>query len=123
VCSSDLAGLTAGAPRPATASSDNPRGPARARPVERRRAALRVLAAWRDIGRDLVVAASGARREIRHVDLLEELDAAAAHLDVASLIAFLDRLDGLAAAIEAYASPELVLDDLVLAWPRIRVRA
>ena len=39
-------------------------------------------------------------------------------VDGSELVAFLDRLDGLGAAIDAYASPELVLDDLLLRWPR-----
>ncbi len=60
----------------------------------------------------------GARSRIRQLDLLEELDAAAPQVDVDQLVAFLDRLDGLGAAIDAYASPELVLDDLLLRWPR-----
>jgi len=38
-------------------------------------------------------------------------------VDGDQLVAFLDRLDGLAAAIDQYASPELVLDDLLLRWP------
>ena len=50
----------------------------------------------------------GARAGIRQLDLLEELDAAAPAVDGDELVAFLDRLDGLGAAIEAYASPELV---------------
>ena len=53
------------------------------------------------------------------MDLLEDLEAAAARVDHTALIAFLDRLDGLGAAIEAYANPELVLDHLVLAWPHL----
>ena len=36
---------------------------------------------------------------------------------------FLARLDGLAAAIEAYANPDLVVDVLLLAWPRTRLAA
>ncbi len=39
-------------------------------------------------------------------------------VDAGQLVAFLDRLDGLGAAIDAYASPELILDDLLLLWPR-----
>jgi DNA polymerase-3 subunit delta' len=87
-------------------------------PAERRRAALRVVAAWRELGRDLAVVARGGRAEVRHLDLLEELGAVAPRLAVGDLVAFLDRLDGLGAAIEAYANPELALDHLVLAWPR-----
>ncbi len=89
----------------------------------RRRAARRILATWRDVGRDLVVAAGGARPRIRQLDLLEELDTAAPGVEVDQLVAFLDRLDGLDAAIEAYASPELALDDLLLRWPRTPVAA
>ena len=96
-------------------------GPRRARrpqPAERRRAVRRVLATWRDVGRDLAVVVGGARTGIRQLDLLEELDAAAPRVDGTELVDFLDRLDGLGAAIDAYASPELVLDDLLLRWPR-----
>jgi hypothetical protein len=89
-------------------------------PAERRRAALRAIDAWRTVGRDLAVAAGGGRAQIRRIDLLEELEAAAASIDPAELLVFLDRLDGLGAAIEAYANPELVMDHLVLAWPRRR---
>ncbi len=69
-------------------------------------------------GRDLAVVVGGARPGIRQLDLLEELDAAAPLVERGELVAFLDRLDGLGAAIDAYASPELVLDDLLLRWPR-----
>ena len=77
-----------------------------------------MLATWRDVGRDLAAVIGGARTGIRQLDLLEELDAAAPLVNGAALVTFLDRLDGLVAAIDAYASPELVLDDLLLRWPR-----
>ena len=98
--------------RSATPASSRPQ------PAERRRAALRVIAAWRDVGRDLAVVARGGRREVRQLDMLEDLEAAAAGVDAADLVTFLERLDALGAAIEEYANPELVLDALVLAWPR-----
>jgi hypothetical protein len=94
-------------------------GRARATPVERRRAALRVLAAWRELTRDLLVVADGGERQVRQLDLLEELEAVAQRLDRAVLVSFLVGLDGLTAAIEAYANPELVLDVLLLRWPRL----
>ncbi len=90
----------------------------RPQPAERRRAVLRVIAAWRDVGRDLAVVANGGRGEVRQLDMLEDLEAAAAGVDSAALVVFLERLDGLGAAIEEYANPELVLDALMLAWPR-----
>ncbi len=104
----------AAAAAPAAAS----KAPKRAQPAERRRAARWVLTTWREVGRDLAFVAAGARPRIRQLDLLEELDAAAPLVDNHELVAFLDRLDGLVAAIDAYASPELVLDDLLLRWPR-----
>lgn len=100
------------APRPGTASGG------RAAPAERRRAAIRVLLTWREVGRDLAVVCRGGAVEVRNLSLLDELRAAAAGIDEAALLDFLERLDGLAVAIEAYANPELALDALVLAWPR-----
>jgi hypothetical protein len=72
------------------------------------------------VGRELAVAAAGGRVELRRVDLLEDLEAAADGLDRVALAGFLERLDGLAAALEAYANPELLVDVLLLSWPRSR---
>jgi DNA polymerase-3 subunit delta' len=85
--------------------------------AERRRAALTIIAAWRDVARDLVVVALGGEREVRDRALLDELRTVAADCDPAALRRFLDRLDALSAAVEAYASPGLVLDVLLLEWP------
>jgi DNA polymerase III subunit delta' len=93
-------------------------GAARLEPVERRRAAQIVLEVWRELGRDLAVAARGEGHGIRDLDQLEELLRLAGIVDQVELLAFLDRLDRLMVAIEGYASPELVLDTLLLAWPR-----
>jgi DNA polymerase-3 subunit delta' len=95
-------------------------GPSRLQPAERRRALVRVLDAWREVGRDLAVASGGSRQSVRQMDLLEDLDAASVGLDRRALLAFLDRLDGLSAAVEAYASPELALDAMLLAWPHVK---
>jgi len=105
------------APAPAVARPSSARRP---QPAERRRAVRRVMTTWRDVGRDLAVVVGGARAGIRQLDLLEELDAAAPLVVGDELVSFLDRLDGLVAAIDAYASPELVLDDLLLRWPRTK---
>jgi hypothetical protein len=40
-----------------------------------------------------------------------------------ALVAFLARLDVLSAALESYANPDLVLDTLLLEWPRPRAVA
>jgi DNA polymerase III subunit delta' len=92
----------------------------RLQPVERRRAVTTVLEIWRDVGRDLAVAAHGGTSDIRDLDLLDELLVAARRIDLAALRGFLDRVDGLGLAIEGYASPELILDSLLLDWPRPR---
>ena len=92
----------------------------RASSTSRRRAAARVLAAWRELGRDLFVAASGGGHELNDPQLLEELRDVASRVEMRDLLAFLERLDALIAAVEGYANPELVLDALALAWPRAR---
>jgi DNA polymerase-3 subunit delta' len=92
----------------------------RLEPAERRRAASVVIDVWRDIGRDLAVAASGGARGVRDHELLGRILAAADGVDQTALHRFLDRLDRLMAAIESYGNPELALDVLLLAWPRTR---
>jgi DNA polymerase-3 subunit delta' len=88
-------------------------------PVERRRAVTLIIEVWRDLGRDLAVAAHGEGRGVRDLDQLEELLALGRRVDGTALRRFLDRLDRLALAIEGYASPELTLDALLLTWPRV----
>jgi DNA polymerase-3 subunit delta' len=90
----------------------------RLQPVERRRAVTQVIEVWRDLGRDVAVAACGDGRGVRDLDLLEELREVGDRLDRPAVRRFLERLDRLALAVEGYASPELVLDTLLLTWPR-----
>jgi hypothetical protein len=92
----------------------------RLQPVERRRAIHSIIEVWRDLGRDLAVAARGNGRGVRDLDQLDELLALSTRVDQAALRRFLDRLDRLMLAIEGYASPELTLDALLLSWPRSR---
>jgi DNA polymerase III subunit delta' len=92
----------------------------RLQPLERRRAVHLIIEVWRDLGRDLAVAAHGDGRGVRDLEQLDELMALAGDVDGSSLRHFLDRLDRLMLAIEGYASPELALDVLLLAWPRAR---
>jgi DNA polymerase III delta' subunit len=106
--------------RAATGSS---RAASRPEPAERRRAARQVLAIAREVGRDLAVVAEGAAGRVRHLGILEELQVAAPSVAPADLIGFLDRVDGWSAALEAYASPELVLDGTLLSLPRARALA
>ncbi len=106
-----------GRARAARTTAPGARTTRRPEPAERRRAARRILAIWRGVARDVGMRLGGARPAIRGLDLLEELDAVAG-VPMGDLTRFLDRLDGATAALEAYASPELLLDGLLLAWPR-----
>ena len=96
--------------------TDEPRD-TRAPASERRRAATTLVAIWRDVARDLAVAGLGDERLVGDAGLLDELRAAAG-IPTGELAAFLERLDRSGELIEANASPELVLDVLVLSWPR-----
>lgn len=95
----------------------------RAPAVLRRRAAHWLVEAWRDLARDLLVVDLGRPNLIRDVGLLDELAAAAGRLARLDLVRFVDRTLEAEAAIEANATPELVLDILALTWPRAAVAA
>ena len=86
-------------------------------PAARRQGALRLVEAWRWLARDLALVGAGRGASARRLDLADELQAAAARLPAGAMVGFLSRLDHLAAALEAYANPELVVDGLLLAWP------
>jgi hypothetical protein len=75
---------------------------------------------WRDVARDLAVVTRGGGRELRLHDLLDELAAARATVDPAAATEFLDRLEAVSRALDAYANPELAVDALLLAWPKTR---
>jgi hypothetical protein len=89
--------------------------------AERRRAALIVVGVWRDVARDLAVVALGEERQVRDPALLDDLRTAAATLPgraIEPIGAFLTRLDAAGELLEANVRPELVLDGLLLGWPR-----
>ena len=94
-------------------------GPAAARlaPAERRRAALFLVEAWRELTRDLALVKLGGTRSVHDPSLLEEFEAVAAGLDGAALARFLVRLGRAGELVESSVSPELVLDSLALEWP------
>lgn len=121
IAASDL--ISDGAALAAALRGEVPPTAKRLQPVERRRAVMTVLDIWREVGRDLALAAHGERTGLRDLDLLDELLETAPRIDLAALRRFLDRVDRLALAIEAYASPELTLDSILLDWPRPRVAA
>jgi hypothetical protein len=107
--------------------------------AERRRAASVLVGLWRELARDLLVVALGEERQVRDPALLDDLRDAAANLDPpatngsslkagpgpaararrgAELGTFLGRLDSAGELLEANVRPELVLDTLLLHWPR-----
>ena len=95
----------------------------RAPATERRRAADALISLWTDLARDIALCQRGLDRSVRDQALLDETREAAIHLDPEAVHAFIDRLGRAAVLVAGNASPELVLDDLALAWPRARPRA
>ena len=119
------AGGDAGAD-PAGADTGEPGGARTTAPAaERRRAVAIVVGLWREIARDLLVVVLGAERQVRDPALLDELRIVAGPLGEggggARLGSFLGRLDAAGELLEANVRPELVLDTLLLAWPRTAV--
>ncbi len=92
----------------------------RAPAAERRRAAVALVDIWRTVVRDLGLVAAGERARVRALDLLEDLDAIAAAVDLAAVGEDLARLERAAEQLEGNVSPELVLDDLAAWWGRRR---
>lgn len=111
---------TSAAAGPAEASGkDTPEttGPAaRVPPAERRAAALGLVAIWRDVARDLALVGLGQPGEVRQLDLLDDLEAAAGRLAAGFAVAQLRRLELAGERLEGNVSPELVIDGLALGW-------
>lgn len=96
-------------------------GPARKTPAAMRRRALALLLdAWRALARDLAFAQEGAHGSIRDIALLEEIEAGARDLPAHGAAAALARLVRADELIAGNVSPELVLDVLLVRWPRRR---
>lgn len=86
--------------------------------TERRRAAEALVALWTDVTRDLALCQRDLARDVRGLDLLDESNAMAGRLSEAAVTGFLDRLGRAGLLLRSNVSPELVLDDLALRWPR-----
>jgi DNA polymerase-3 subunit delta' len=108
-----------GAGDPADDAADD--GGARKTPAAtRRRALLLLLDAWRGLARDLAFAQRRAQGSIRDLALQEEIEAAAPDVPADAPAGFLARLVRADELIAGNVSPELVLDVLLLRWPRRR---
>ena len=104
----DAAGVAADAAAP---------GPAAKVPAaERRAAALALVAIWRDVARDLALVALGQPGDVRQLDLLDDLEAAAAGLRAGFAVDQLRRLELAGERLEGNVSPELVIDSLAIGW-------
>ncbi len=97
--------------------------PAKASPKDRRRATAQLFDVWRDLARDLALAGQGARQSVRDPALLEELEAAARGLPPGAATSFLARIAEADGLVRANVTPELLVDVLLLHWPRRRSAA
>lgn len=88
----------------------------RAPAAERRRAAGQLIEIWREVARDLAVVRLGQPGQVRDITLLDELVAAAEGLDQAAAPRFLGRLARAGELLDVNVGPELLVDDLVIAW-------
>jgi DNA polymerase-3 subunit delta' len=101
-------------------AGDDEGPPTRSPAAERRRSADALVMLWTDVARDLALCQRGLARSARDLGLLEETQAIAKRVDEDAVTAFLDRLGRAGVLLAGNVSPELVLDDLVLAWPHAR---
>jgi DNA polymerase-3 subunit delta' len=86
--------------------------------ADRRRALALLLDLWRGLARDLECAARGATTTIRDVALLDELERAAATLPPGAAAGAVAGIVRAGELLDVNATPELVLDVLLLRWPR-----
>jgi DNA polymerase-3 subunit delta' len=91
--------------------------------AQRRRAAELLVALWSDVARDLALVGSGGARSIRDTVILDELTGLAPTIEPGAVARFLDRAARTAELLASNGSPELLLDALVLGWPRRRSAA
>jgi DNA polymerase III delta' subunit len=103
----------------AEAADSGVEGGAKASPAERRRAAAQLVDIWRDLTLDLARAGQGDRRRLHDPGLLEEIDAAAMTVPAGAITRFLARLARIDEVLDGNANPELAIDVLALAWPRV----
>ena len=114
------AGAAAGAAADVADAAEEPAAAdagAKVSAAERRRALALLLDLWREAARDLACAQRGAPASIRDVALLEEVEAAASRMRPGTAGEALARLMRAGELLEVNATPELVLDVLLIRWP------
>ena len=92
-------------------------GVGKASAAERRRAIATLLDLWREVARDLECASRGATGSVRDVALLEDLERSAAGLPQGAAADALARLVRAGELLDVNATPELLLDVLLVRWP------
>ena len=119
VVAGGASGRPAPAGEPAADAEDDAEGGDRGRApaAARRRAADALVRIWIDLTRDLLLVRHGAPASLRDPRLLEEYATVLGALDPGRSTAFLDRLGRALVLLGGNVSPDLVLDDLALAWP------
>lgn len=113
------AGPAALAPVPDAGQEPGRAGANRIPAAERRRGLAWLIDVWTDVARDLVLAGLGDPTRLRDPSLLDDLAPIAGLVPAADAAAFLERIAETGRRLEANVSPELALDVLVLAWPRV----
>jgi DNA polymerase III delta' subunit len=113
---SAAAGAAADGEPATTPDADALPGATRVPAAERRAAALALVAIWRDVARDIAMVVLGEPADVRQLELLDDLDAAAQRLPSTFAAAQLRRLDLAGERLEGNVSPELVVDALALGW-------
>jgi DNA polymerase III delta' subunit len=93
--------------------------PGKASAAERRRALGLLLDLWRDLARDLACAQGEAAGSIRDIALLEEIESAARRLPPGASTEALAHLVRAGELLDVNATPELLLDVLLIRWPRL----
>jgi DNA polymerase III delta' subunit len=107
-------------PVAATEESGETSEPGKIAASDRRAAAATLMEIWTEVGRDLLVAGSGAPRQLREVELLDDLRSVGPRVPAAAMSEFLARLSEAAPTLAENVNPELVLDVLALSWPRVQ---
>jgi DNA polymerase-3 subunit delta' len=95
-------------------------GTGKASAAERRRAIAMLLDLWRAVARDLECLSRGATSSVRDLALLEDLERAAGRLPAGAAAAAMARLVRAGELLDVNATPELLLDVLLLQWPHAR---